>query len=96
MTLVKFPIKTSTKFLFGALVVLTQKGTRHTTVSNLYLGETLNKTSSQISVMLKELKDKKFIKVYRELGRRRIELNTKALIDAELMTEPKKGKNAKK
>lgn len=87
ISLLKFDMKLSTKILFRTLVVLTRKGTVFTTVSNLYLGDLLLKTDSQISLMLKELKERKFIIVSRGLGRRQIKLNSKPLKEAGLLTD---------
>lgn len=92
INLIKMKITPSLKILFGTLIALTRKGTTQTTVSNLYLGAMMNKTGSQISVMLKDLKDRRFIKVGRELGRRTIRLNVKPLKEAGLLDDlrPKK------
>lgn len=75
-------MRVSSQLVFGALSVLTKKGERHTNVSNLYLAELLNKSTSQISLALKDLKTKKIIYVGRKLGRRTIEMNKDGLIKA--------------
>ncbi len=85
--LIGFKMNPSSKLLYGALVVLTRKGTSPTTVSNLYFGKMLNKTSSQVSVILKDLKSRGFILVGRKLGRRTIELNTPKLKRVGLLTD---------
>jgi len=83
--------------LFGVLTVLTKKGTTYTTVSNQYLAEALGiKSESRISLILRDLKDRKFVKTCRGLGRRQISLNTKGLLEAGLITKLREVKNDKK
>lgn len=87
-------MKASSLLVFGALSVLTKKGERHTNVSNLYLAKLVNKSTSQISLALKDLKTKKVIYIGRNLGRRTIEMNKDGLIKAGIYQ--KESKNVRK
>lgn len=84
-------ISSHQKLLFGAISVLTKKGTVSTTASNKYLGTILGiKNDSQISTLLKALKKEGVIIVGRDMGRRQISLNTEKLVKNGYLSDLKK------
>lgn len=95
INLVQYDMKWSQKMLFAALSVLTAKGQKITTASNKFLASIVNINASQISSMLKDLSEKNWLTIDRDLGRRQIKLNTKELVKAGFLTEPRKKKDAK-
>lgn len=94
--LMQFKISDSNKIMIGVLIVMTRKGEVNTTASNKYLGEILGgKTEQQISRMLRTLKERKIIKIGRDLGRRQISINKKGCLELGLMTPKREVKNVK-